>query len=253
MGPVAVMPGAKPFHHVGEPGAPGVLLCHGFTGTPQSMRPWGEHLAAQGWAVRCPRLPGHGTRWQELNSTRWPDWYACVEAELAVLAERDAPVFVFGLSVGGALALRLAARHPEVRGLVVVNPSLATRRRDAPLLPLLSHVLPSLPGVVGDIARPGVEEVGYDRLPLRAAASLADFWAVVRAELDEVTQPLLVYRSSVDHVFEPVSVELLREGVGSRDVTEVVLRDSYHVATLDNDAPTIFAGSVDHVTRVLAA
>lgn len=253
MDPVAVMDGAQPFTHAGDAGAPGVLLCHGFTGSPQSMRPWGEHLAAEGFAVRCPRLPGHGTRWQELNATRWPDWYGWVEAELAVLAERGAPVFVFGLSVGGALALRLAARHPEVAGAVVVNTSLATKRRDAPLLPVLSRVLPSLPGVVGDIARPGVAELGYDRLPLRAAASLTELWGVVRADLPRVTQPLLVYRSAVDHVVEPVSGEVLLAGVGSSDVAEVVLEDSYHVATLDNDAPTIFAGSVAHVRRVVGS
>jgi carboxylesterase len=249
---VAVMSGAQPFTHAGEPGAPGVLLCHGFTGSPQSMRPWGEHLAAEGFAVRCPRLPGHGTRWQELNLTRWPDWYGALAAELAVLLAREAPTFVFGLSVGGALALRLAARHPEVAGAVVVNTSLATRRRDAPLLPLLSRVVPSLPGVVGDIARPGATEVGYHRLPLRAARSVTELWAEVRADLPRVTQPLLVYRSAVDHVVEPVSGEVLLAGVGSDDVSEVVLADSYHVATLDNDAPEILAGSVAHVRRVLA-
>ncbi|WP_460864667.1 alpha/beta hydrolase [Rhodococcus aerolatus] len=246
------MDGAGPFTHAGDAGAPGVLLCHGFTGSPQSMRPWGEHLAREGFAVRCPRLPGHGTRWQELNTTRWPDWYGWVEAELAVLAERGAPVLVFGLSVGGALALRLAARHPEVAGVCVVNTSLATRRRDAPLLPLLSRLVPSLPGVVGDIARPGVTELGYDRLPLRAARSLTELWREVRADLPRVVQPLLVYRSAVDHVVEPVSGEVLLAGVGSTDVTEVVLQDSYHVATLDNDAPTIFAGSVEHARRVVA-
>lgn len=247
------MAGAEPFTHDGDPGAPGVLLCHGFTGSPQSLRPWGEHLAAAGFTVRCPRLPGHGTRWQELAATRWPDWVGCLERELAVLAARDAPVLVFGLSVGGALALHLAATHPEVAGLVLVNTSLATRRRDAPLLPVLSRVLPSLPGVVGDIARPGVTEVGYSRLPLRAAASLQQLWGVVRAELDRVHQPLLVFRSATDHVVEPVSGEVLLAGVASRDVTEVVLADSYHVATLDNDAPAIFRGSVDFAHRVVAA
>jgi len=71
---VPVLPGAEPFAHDGSSDI-GVLLCHGFTGTPQSLRPWGDHLAAEGFTVRCPLLPGHGTRWQDLNRTGWHDWY----------------------------------------------------------------------------------------------------------------------------------------------------------------------------------
>ena len=64
-----VLPGAEPFLHDGSDEI-GMLLCHGFTGSPQSLRPWGEHLAAEGLTVRCPRLPGHGTDWREMNRTR---------------------------------------------------------------------------------------------------------------------------------------------------------------------------------------
>lgn len=247
-----LLDGAAPFRAPGAAGAPGVLLCHGFTGTPQSMRAWGEHLAAQGCAVSCPRLPGHGTTWREMNRTRWSDWYATLERELLTLTRRGQPVFVFGLSMGGTLALRLAQCHPEIAGLVLVNPSLRTDRRDAPLLPVLSRLLGSLPGVVGDIAKPGVVEVGYDRMPLRAAASLQQLWALVRTSLPTVSAPLLLYRSATDHVVEPSSGQLLCASVGSADVTEVVLQRSFHVATLDHDAPDIFAGSVAFVRRIAA-
>ncbi len=248
-----LLDGAAPFRAPGASDAPGVLLCHGFTGTPQSMRSWGEHLVAEGFAVSCPRLPGHGTTWQEMNRTRWSDWYTTLERELLALTRRDRPAFVFGLSMGGTLALRLAQCHPEIAGLVLVNPSLRTDRRDAPLLPVLSRLLGSLPGVVGDIAKPGVVEVGYDRMPLRAAASLQQLWALVRADLSTVRAPLLLFRSAADHVVEPSSGRVLLEGVSSADVTEVVLQRSYHVATLDHDAPEIFAGGIAFVRRVLHA
>jgi carboxylesterase len=247
---VALLAGAEPFVAEGTPDAPGVLLCHGFTGTPQSMRPWGEHLAAEGFAVRCPRLPGHGTRWQEMNTTRWPDWYATLEAELDVLVARGRPVLVFGLSMGGTLALRLAQQRPEVAGLVLVNPSLRTERRDAPLLPLLSRLVGSVAGVAGDIAAPGVTEVGYDRTPLKAAASLLELCGVVRADLGTVRVPVLLYRSRVDHVVDASSALALHAGLGTADLTEVVLENSFHVATLDVDAPLIFTGSVELARRV---
>lgn len=242
-----VLPGAEPFAHDGGP--VGVLLCHGFTGTPQSLRPWGERLAADGFSVACPRLPGHGTRWQDMNDTRWPDWYGEVDRALSALLSRCEQVFVGGLSMGGTLALRLAEqRGDDVAGLVLVNPSLATERKDVALLPVLSKVLGSRPGVANDIKKPGAREVAYDRLPLKAAWSLQQLWAVTRADLHQVRVPVLLFRSTEDHVVEPLSGALLLAGVSSTDIEERLLSDSYHVATLDNDAETIFSGSTAWLT-----
>ena len=241
---MSVLPGAEPLRRSGGP--VGVLLCHGFTGTPQSMRPWAEHLADAGLSVSLPLLPGHGTTWQLMNRTRFADWYAEVERAFEELREHCPTVFAMGLSMGATLALRLAElRGDQVAGLVVVNASLATERRDARLLPLLSRVLPSLPGIASDIAKPGVSELAYDRIPLRAANSLQQAWPVVRRELPRITCPVLAYRSATDHVVTPLSGRELLKGCVAAE--ERVLRDSYHVATLDHDAPAIFAGSLDFV------
>jgi carboxylesterase len=247
-----LLPGAEPYHHDG--GQIGVLLCHGFTGCPQSLRPWAEHLAGQGLTVSLPRLPGHGTRWQELALTKWTDWYAEVDRAFLDLRGRCDQVFVMGLSMGATLSLRLAEQHgTEVAGLVVVNPSLLTKNRMQSLLPLLKLVVPSIKGVADDIKKPGVHEVAYDRTPLRAAASLAELWRVTRADLQRIEQPVLVLRSRVDHVVEPENAALLQASIRSTDVEERVLENSYHVATLDNDAETIFAASVEFVRRLTPA
>ena len=174
---MTVHPHAVPFETEGDPGSAngrtGVLLSHGFTGSPVSMRPWADHLAAQGYAVSVPLLPGHGTRWQDLNKTTWADWSGEVERAFTALAARVDTVFVFGLSMGGALALRLAADHPDrVAGLVLVNPAVTTERKDVKLLPVLKLVIPSFPGIADDIKKPGVEEYGYKKTPLRAAHSM---------------------------------------------------------------------------------
>jgi len=112
---VAILPGAEPFNHDGSDVA--VLLCHGFTSTAKSMRPWGEYLAERGFTVRVPLLPGHGTTWQEMNQTRWEDWYACVDKEFRELHQTCERVVVGGLSMGGTLALKLAqeTRTPHQR------------------------------------------------------------------------------------------------------------------------------------------
>lgn len=238
------MPGAEP---IDLPGGPiGVLLSHGFTGTTQSMRPWAEHLAAAGLTVVAPRLPGHGTTMADCNTTRFADWYGEVERAFDDLRGRCSTVFAMGLSMGGTLVLRLAEqRAGQVAGLVVVNTSLGTERKDATLLPLLSKVLPTYKGVGDDIKQPGSHELAYPKTPLKAALSLQQTWPVVVRDLGLITCPVLAFRSADDHVVEPLSGRLLHAGIAHAE--ERVLHDSYHVATLDNDAPTIFEGSLDFV------
>jgi carboxylesterase len=242
---MTVLAGAEPLSYTGSTEV-GILLCHGFTGTPASMRPWADHLADAGFTVRCPLLPGHGTTWQEMNRTGWPDWYGHVRAELESLVETCETVFVAGLSMGGTLALRLAQEFGDrVAGIVLVNPSVMTLRWDAKLLPLLSKVLASASAVGNDIAKPGEKELAYPRTPVRAAASLSKFWKIVRDDLPKVTQPLLLLHSVVDHVVEPENSAIVLAGVSSTDVTEVLLENSFHVATQDNDAPLIFERSTE--------
>lgn len=255
-----LLPGAEPFASDGpsdgdSPEArTGVLLCHGFTGSPQSLRPWADHLAAAGLTVTLPRLPGHGTTWQEMALTRWQDWYAVLDRALDDLHRRCDHVVVMGLSMGGTLAVQLAEEHgARVAGLVLVNPSLMMRHPLVPLLPVLGRVVPSIGGIASDIKKEGPVEVGYDRVPLRALASLTQLWALTRRDLPRVTQPVLLLRSTVDHVVAPDSAALLLRAVSSADVEERLLHDSYHVATLDNDAPEIFAASLDFTRRVTAA
>jgi len=245
---VSLPPHASPFH--ADRGPTGVLLTHGFTGSPASMRPWGEHLAADGFTVSVPRLPGHGTTWRELNSTTWQDWYAEVSRSLDALRDSCEEVFVTGLSMGGCLALRLAEeRGDDVAGLILVNPSVASTDKRLVALPLLKRLVPSLPGIGNDIKKPGAEEHCYDRTPLKALDSLRQMWKLTREDLPKVTSPLLVFRSVEDHVVKPLSAQIITQRVSSRDVTERVLDNSYHVATLDYDADSIFTESAEFIAK----
>lgn len=232
----------------------GVLVSHGFTGSPASVKPWARSLADVGCAVEVPLLPGHGTSWQDLNTRRWEDWYAGVRESYDKLAAENDVVVLAGLSMGGALVLRLAADLGDsVAGVILVNPAVATTRKDVLALPVVKHVLGSLPGIANDIAKPGILEHGYDRTPLKAAHSMMQNWRPLREALPQVTAPVLLMRSAVDHVVDPSSARIIRAGVSSDDVTEVVLPRSFHVATLDHDAETIHAESAAFVARVTGA
>ncbi len=241
-----VMPGAESYSHEGGP--TGVLLCHGFTGSPQSLRPWAEYLAEAGLSVSLPRLPGHGTVWQEMARTRWEDWYAEVDRAFDQLRAHADEIFVMGLSMGGCLALRLAElRGPAVGGLVLVNPSVTADTRLFALAPVLKLFVPSLKGIVSDIRKEGVSELGYSRIPVKAAATLPGLWRITQAQLGKVTQPVLVYRSVTDHVVGAASIQVLRGALPEGQLEVRDCPDSYHVATLDNDAEAIFTGSLDFV------
>ncbi|WP_405017015.1 alpha/beta fold hydrolase [Kitasatospora sp. NBC_00070] len=247
-----LLPGAEPFRHLG--GRVGVLFVHGFTGSPQSLRPWAEEFAAAGYSVSVPLLPGHGTRWQDMQLTRWEDWYAEAERAFEELSADCDQVFVCALSMGGALALRLTARKGvAVAGLVLVNPSVRSDNPASVLLPVIRHLVPSLPGVANDIAKPGTHELGYDRTPLHAAWSLARLWKTVQAELPDVRRPVLLLHSPQDHVVSPANSELVLARISSTDVTELLCERSYHVATLDHDAGLIVEASLDFVRRLTPA
>jgi carboxylesterase len=241
-----VLPGAEPFFHSG--GTTGVLLCHGFTGSPATLRPWAEYLATAGLTVSLPRLPGHGTTWQEMGRTRWEDWYAEIERAYADLQGQASEIFAMGISMGGCLALRLAEQHgPEVAGLVLVNPSVTADTKLFLLAPVLKLVVPSLKGIGSDIKKEGAHELSYDRVPVRAAASLPQLWKLTQQRLADVTQPVLAYHSTADHVVGPASMRILQAALPAGQLTVRECGNSYHVATLDNDAGEIFAGSLEFV------
>lgn len=258
------MDGVGPVRHDGPSHAPRVVLCHGFTGSPQSLRPWASALAGAGCTVRAPLLPGHGTSWQELNRTGWQDWYARVERSLLRLATGDLAradtgdgrhqpqrVIVGGLSMGGALALRLAQQHPDkVAGLMLVNPAVRLADPRLRALPVLWRVTDSVAGVASDIAKPGAREVGYDRVPLKALHSSLRMFREVRDRLPEVTCPLLIMHSTTDHVVPTDNAALIERHVSSTSIETVELRRSLHVATLDYDADTINDLSARFVTRL---
>jgi carboxylesterase len=255
---VALAPHADPFHSDGTPDSSGrrigVLLSHGFTGSPASMVPWGQYLAKEGYAVSVPLLPGHGTTWEEMNGTTFADWYAELERAFETLKARTDVVVVGGLSMGACLAIWLAAHHPhDVAGVVAVNPAVASTNKQLLAVPLLKYVVKSMPAIGDDIKKPGVSEYAYTRTPLRALHSMVRAWKQVREDLPKVTAPVLLFRSAGDHVVDPSSARIILGAVSSRDTTERVLENSYHVATLDNDAPQIFEESADFIRRVTAS
>lgn len=227
----------------------GVLVIHGFTGSPNSMRPLARAYADAGFTVELPRLPGHGTSVEDLSGRSWDDWSSHVEQAYRELSGRVSQVAVVGLSMGGALAIWLAAEHPEIRALVTINALVAGQPVVVELVEALVEAGEETFDSVGnDIAKEGVDEGAYDRTPLRPLLSLGAALDELEGRLDSITAPTLVCCSPQDHVVPPAMSDLLAERVAG-PVERVSLDRSYHVATLDHDAELIAERAVDFVSR----
>lgn len=231
----------------------GILLLHGFTGSPASMRPWAHFLNEKGFTVRVPRMPGHGTRWQDLNRVKWQEWPAKSQAELDALLAECEYVFVFGLSMGGGHTLYLTSMNNDrIAGIVLVNPMIHIPEFAIKFVDIIKHLVAKRPSVGDDIKKPGVTEWGYDALPTKGVAQLHRFLKLTRSRLGHVTVPLLLFHSIEDHVLKVSNTEIILDEIGSADKTRVELANSYHVATLDYDAQTIFENSLLFMERVLS-
>jgi carboxylesterase len=246
-----VLPGAEPFSAPGGPN--GALVLHGFTGNPQSMRGLAEAFAGAGFAVELPLLPGHGTAIEDMLGTDWGDWSSAAEASYQELAGRCERVVVAGLSMGGTLTLWLAERHPEIAGIVLVNPAVeppAESFREM-LRGILDSGNPTMPAVGNDVADPSQTELAYDATPVAPLLSMLEADDEIAALLGSIECPVLLMNSPQDHVVPPSSSEMVAERV-SGPLERVTLERSYHVATLDYDKDEIERRAVEFARKVTA-
>lgn len=244
-----VMEGAAPFYVEGN--SVGLLVSHGFTGTTQSMRPLCEAYASEGYTVCGPRLKGHGTHYEDLEQTNYQDWISSIEEGYEWLKQRCDTIFVIGLSMGGSLALYMAEHHPEIRGISVINPGIN--------IPAMEHVREIdgqnearfLDAIGSDIKKPGVTELAYEKTPVRSVKEALTLMDKVRANLPKVTCPVLIFVSPEDHVVPADNAEIVFNEISSESKEVRQLKDSYHVATLDNDQQLIIDDTLDFIMRHL--
>lgn len=241
-----IMDGAEPFRFEGN--GTGVLVSHGFTGTTQSVRPLGEALAAEGFTVMGPRLKGHGTSMEDHARSTALDWISSIEEGLAWLGQRTSNVFFVGLSMGGMFSLYFAATRPNlVRGIVPINACVYLGDPELARLVFDPEAPATVPGVGSDIRAEGIEELVYPEVPV---PPVKEFMAIMRVTddlLPAVTCPALVLQSTEDHVVPPENGPHILEKLGSEDKELVWLENSYHVATLDNDASVIAERTVQFI------
>jgi len=214
-----------------------VLLLHGFTGSPWEVRPLAESLAARGFFVRTPRLPGHGTTPEDMLWVTWRDWLAAAEASFDSLSRWNR-VCVAGLSMGGLLGLLLAERHPKrVSRLVLMAPVMRVRQR-------LGRVLGALgPGMIRgatwlskkgtDIedAEARAQSPVLERYPLARLFDLFELQRLAARAAPRITTPTLIAAAVNDHVVDFSSIEALHQEVDGSQL--LVFQRGFHILPQD--------------------
>ncbi|TKC16409.1 alpha/beta hydrolase [Robertmurraya kyonggiensis] len=214
----------------------GLLLSHGFMGTPQSVEYLGKEFSDLGYTVYAPRLAGHGTDYRDLENATYEDWFAELEKGYKLLKENCSTIFVMGQSMGGTLALWLGSKYKDIKGIVLINPALT---------------LPSYEKWIGvsnpryldesapDIKAENVHEITYSKVPIQSIHQLQALMGRTPELLPLINHPLLCFKSAVDHVVPPENTVYIFDHVTSVEKEIVTLQNSYHVASLDNDRDQI--------------
>jgi carboxylesterase len=226
----------------------GVLLCHGFNGTPQSMQYIGEQLSTYGYTVFIPRLNGHGTHYLDMETSTYEDWIFDLKTAYNSLKQQCAKVFIVGQSMGGALTLQVAANNPTVDGIFLINAAVT----DVSYKEFSNHVKPVYVHEGSpDIKKPSVYEITYDKVPLKAIHQLLHLMEDTKRNVSRVSSPTIIFKSAIDHVVHPSNSEFIFDHVNTLEKNMIVLQNSYHVASMDYDAPIIVDNINQHIKKIL--
>lgn len=247
--PEYISPLARPFSF--PEGNHGLLLIHGFTGSPAHMFPLGEKLHQAGFGVRGMLLPGHGTHPDDMRKSTWQDWLKAVRLEAKEMQKQYPHFSVAGLSMGGVLSL-LMAQEMDLTGCVSIAAPMKTVTKirwlapiAAPFMPMLHHGKPSG-------ARANVDHrysVGYGSYPTKSVHDLSILMRKARQHLSLIHCPILTIQSHSDEAVTADSPKIILDGVSSKTRAQLWLNDAPHVCTISPEYEKIAEGMITFLRK----
>lgn len=224
----------------------GIVLCHGFNGTPQSMEYIGKHLSDYGYTVSIPRLKGHGTNVKDMEASTYEEWIVNLHAAYEKLKQTCEKVYIVGQSMGGALTLQVAAQN-QVDGIFLINAAVTDvaykeyRNEHIPIM--IEEGAP-------DIKKPSVHEITYEQVPLKAIHQLLDLMDNTKEKVKFISNPTIIFKSKIDHVVSPTNSDYIFNNIASSEKRLIELENSYHVASMDYDAMLIVDNIHETITKL---
>jgi len=239
---IKILPGCEPIFK--QNSDKGCLLLHGFTSCPFELRLLGDQLLNEGYTVSIPLLPGHGTSPQDLKKQSWMDWYEASKQALFELRKKCQTVYVLGLSMGGSIALHLAA-HYEVEGIVALAPGLHLKNKFSILSHVLYPIYPYSKKWLGPDIKADVETITYDKIPVKSLSELLRLFRHLKDDLADINAPLLIIYAKQDNVINGKSAQEIYHKVSSQNKRILCLKDSYHIITLDLEKDQVFRETIN--------
>jgi carboxylesterase len=257
VGPDGVIPGAHSISLTGDPRR-GILILHGFGDTPQSVRTLAEAFHRAGWSVEAPLLPGHGRTLEALDRASARQWLEEARAAWLTVRSRHATCALAGQSMGGALAVLLAAEAPPV-AMVLVAPLLSMTpalRRAARWAWAWGVVLPyvdtSDPRSIRD-PEAAIASRAYGAATWRSIRELARTTRWAAAALPRVTAPTLLVQSPDDNRVSAAGAAAALAALGAADKQLVWRPGEGHVLLADRGRDQVAALALQWVARRAAA
>lgn len=235
-----IIPGAEPMFI--DQGRVGILFLHGFTGSAYEGREFGFHFARKGYAVWVPLLPGHGTRPEDLENITYQEWLDASENYYRSMKEQYKKVIVCGQSMGGALALHLAAKYP-IDALVTLAGAIVMKDWRLKLLPLARKLIryqykSKGPDIRSKEAKK--KSATYHKYPIKSLVQFLKLLDYVKAELPKVHSPALIIHSRRDHTITYANLDYIFKSISSPLKKTLALENSYHVISVDEEKMIIF-------------
>ncbi len=244
----SLLPGAEPFFHRGN--AVGVLVLHGFTASPEEVRPLCEYLAVKrDFTVYAPRLTHHGTQAADMNRSQWWDWYFAALDAYYVLAQQCEKIMLVGLSMGGATAMLLAAQTNPHALVVCAAPAEIERTIQTRLAGMVWPVKKFSPKLGSDDITDPVWAHRYKVYPLHAIPEMIAYVEIVEQVLPQVTAPAFLIHAENDEVVPFHNMDTIVELLGSARVDTLPLHRGGHLILWNDypERPAVFAAICEFI------
>ncbi len=232
--------GNEPFVISSENDTAGMLLMHGFTASPWEVKELGEHLSEYNMTVYSPLIAGHGTVPEDLKKTRWQDWYEVANKSYNMLKEDFDCVYVGGMSTGSLLALKLAEEY-DVCGVIAIGTPIYFQDWKVKFAWIGKSVIPYTKVHLS----PDLQPYYYDKRPTAAVAELYELVGIIKRNLHEIKEPIIIIHSLEDETIKPASSQYVADNIGSERKTIVWIEHGGHVIIKDEQMEEVWGNIKD--------
>lgn len=202
----------------------GVLIIHGFTGSPMEMQPLADYLNERGMSTYLVRMAGHASDAKNLNLTTYRDWYESARYGYFLLKRNCKKIFIAGLSMGGLTAINVAGIN-GADGVILMAPCIRMRSTATKFSPVLSRFVKLLPKLeIGEWSKVK-KHMYYDKWPVTGIYQLLMYTQYTQEHMDRFTFPMIGFQFINDGVVSGRATKEFFGMVPSADKTYVEFPD----------------------------